>query len=178
MIELSPIVACVCEGGAETAIINMLVERNLLIFSREQMLDEDVIRCRSGKEFENRYLRKGFESKITVLRILDSHSEKFKLNLAYKDKVDVIKVVTAPEIEMLIILAEGKYKDYIKKQRIMKPSIYCKQVLKMKGNIKSQKFVTDYFSDINILINVIKEYKSVKKLDKSEIYLADLLKEG
>ena len=30
MIELSPIVACICEGGAETAIIDMLVDNNLL----------------------------------------------------------------------------------------------------------------------------------------------------
>jgi hypothetical protein len=101
MIELSPIVACICEGGAETAIIDMLVNNDMLIFSRDQMLDEDVIRCRSGKEFEQRYLRKGFDSKITVLRILDSHSEGFRLSAAYVHKVDVIKVVTAPEIEML-----------------------------------------------------------------------------
>ncbi len=65
MIELSPIVACICEGGAETAIIDMLVDNELLKFSREQMLNEEVIRCRGGKEFEQRYLRKSFESKIT-----------------------------------------------------------------------------------------------------------------
>ena len=48
MIELSPIVACICEGGAETAIIDMLVDNELLKFSREQMLNEEVIRCRGG----------------------------------------------------------------------------------------------------------------------------------
>ena len=56
MIEssLSPIVACICEGGAETAIIDMLVDNNLLVFTREQMLNEEVIRCRSAKVFEQR----------------------------------------------------------------------------------------------------------------------------
>ena len=127
MIELSPIVACICEGGAETAIIDMLVDNELLKFSREQMLNED-------------------------------------------------NVVTAPEIEMLIILAEGKYKEYMKKSSSVSPSTFCKQDLKMKGNIKSQEFVREYFSDINLLINSIHEYKRVKNLKRGEIYLADLLK--
>ena len=108
MIELSPIVACICEGGAETAIINMLVDNDLLIFSRENMLEEEVISCRNAKKFEERYLRKGFESKITVLRVIDSHREVFKLSKAYADKVKAIQVVTSPEIEMLLIIAEKK----------------------------------------------------------------------
>ncbi len=66
MIELSPIVACICEGGAETAIIDMLVDNDLLIFTRDQMLNEDVIRCRSAKEFEQRYLRKGKQNYSTL----------------------------------------------------------------------------------------------------------------
>lgn len=176
MIELSPIIACICEGGAETAIINMLVDNNKLVFSREQMLNEEVIRCRNGKVFEQRYLRKGFESKITILRILDSHSEGFRLSPAYKCKVDVIKVVTSPEIEMLLILAEDKYDKYKKKSSSMSPSIFCKQELKIKENIKSQSYIRDYFSDINVLIDAIREYKRVMELKREEVYLADLLK--
>ena len=176
MIKLSPIVACICEGGAETAIIDMLVDDDRLIFTREKMLNEEVIRCRNGKEFEQRYLRKGFESKITILRVLDSHSEGFRLSVAYEHKVDVIKVVTSPEIEMLLILAEGKYEEYMKKSSVMSPSKFCKQILKLKGNIKSQAYIKDYFSDIDMLINTIREYKRVRSLKRGEVYLADLLK--
>lgn len=176
MIELSPIIACICEGGAETAIIDMLVDNNKLIFTRKQMLDEDTIRCRNGKEFEQRYLRKEFESKITVLRILDSHTEGFRLSPAYRDKVDVINVVTSPEIEMLLILAEGKYSEYVKKSSSMSPSIFCKQVLKMKKDLKSTEFIKMYFADIDRLISTIQEYRRIKKLKHGEIYLADLLK--
>lgn len=175
MIELSPIVACICEGGAETASIDILVDNDLLVFTRDQMLEEEVIRCRKAKEFEQRYLRKGFESKITVLRVLDSHSEAFRLSAAYEHKVDVIKVVTSPEIEMLLILAEGKYNDYIKKSSSMSPSVFCKQELKMKG-IKSQQYVRNYFSDIDLLIRTLQEYKRVRSLKRGEVYLADLLK--
>ena len=171
MIEssLSPIVACICEGGAETAIIDMLVDNNLLVFTREQMLNEEVIRCRSAKVFEQRYLRKEFKSKITVLRVLDSHS--------YEHKVDnIINVVTSPEIEMLLILAEDKYEEYMKKSSSMSPSVFCKQVLKMKDKIKSREFVREYFADIDMLVSTIQEYKKKRILKKGEIYLADLLK--
>lgn len=175
MIKLSTIVACICEGGAETAIIDILVDKELLVFSRKQMIDEDVIRCRGGKEFERRYLRKDYPDKITVLRVLDSHREVFRLSPAYKDKVDVIQVVTSPEIEMLMIIAEGKYNEYCKVSSTVKPSEFCKQLFKNK-NIKSQDFVRSYFSDINDLIAAIQEYKRIKTLKSGEIYLADLLK--
>ena len=107
--------ACICEGAAEGAIIDLLVDKGLLIFSREEMLDEKVIRSRTAKNFEEQYLRRGFETKVTVLRILDSHHEKFQLSKAYAHQVDVINVVTAPEIEMLIIHAEGKYEQFVRK---------------------------------------------------------------
>ena len=101
-------VACIAEGAAETAIIDILADHHLLIFDREEMLDEQVLRCRSASAFESRYLRKGFSGKITVYRILDSRRENFRLSKAYEHKVDVINVVTAPEIEMLIILNENR----------------------------------------------------------------------
>lgn len=35
--KLAPYIACICEGSAETAIIDVLVDNNLLIFTREDM---------------------------------------------------------------------------------------------------------------------------------------------
>lgn len=64
-------VACICEGAAEKAIIDLLLDNDKLIFNRKQMIDRQVIPCRDGKSFEVRYLRKGFDQKITVYRILD-----------------------------------------------------------------------------------------------------------
>ena len=43
------------------------------------MIEEEIIRCREGKKFEEKYLRKGFMDKISVIRILDSRCENFKL---------------------------------------------------------------------------------------------------
>lgn len=67
---------------------------------------------------------------VEVFRILDSRRERFKIDKAYIHKVEVREVITFPEIEMLIILKEGKAKEYEKSG--LKPSEYCKGVLRMK----------------------------------------------
>ena len=166
-------VACIAEGAAETAIIDILLDYHLLTFDREEMLDEQVLRCRSASVFESRYLRKGFSGKITVYRILDSRRENFRLDKAYEHKVDVINVVTAPEIEMLIILNENRYDDF--KKSGMKPSEYCMMVLKLQ-RVKSYNFVTQYFSDPSILIAAMKRYKEVSRIPKGEWALLDLVR--
>lgn len=85
-------------------------------FSKEELLEEEIINSRRGKDFEERYLRKEFSGKITVYRVLDSRRENFKISKAYQNKVDIVNVITAPEIEMLIICNEGKYKDFEKRK--------------------------------------------------------------
>jgi len=171
--KLSRYKACICEGAAENAIIDLLLDAHLLIFEREELIDEQVIRCRDGKTFETRYLRKDMGNQISVIRILDSRRENFKLSPAYKSKVDVINVITAPEIEMLIILSEGQYKGFKKSGK--KPSDFCKQDLKM-SNVKAYSFVSGYFSDTDKLVDAIKKYSEVSRIQNGEYTLLDLLK--
>ncbi|MEE1250294.1 MAG: hypothetical protein UHU19_13860 [Lachnospiraceae bacterium] len=171
--ELAKIKACICEGAAESAIIDILLDNNLLIFTREEILDGAVIRCRDGKSFETRYLRKGFKEKISVIRILDSRRENFKLGKAYESKVDVVNVITAPEIEMLIIFHENKYNEYKKSGK--KPSVFCKENLKMSG-VKSYAFVKKYFENPVVLLQAIKRYNEMSKVRKEEYTLLDLLR--
>ncbi len=176
---MSGYIACICEGNAEAAILDLLLDHHQLIFEREQMLEEEVLKCRKGKEFEERYLRKGFSGKITVYRILDSRGEVFKLSKTYEHKVEVVNVITAPEIEMLIICAEGKYREYERekrKNRQLKPSTYCKTNLGHKG-VKNYSFVKEYFSDINFLKYALHEYQRISKVRENEITLWELLRE-
>lgn len=171
-------IACICEGGAESAILDLLLDNHKLIFEREDLIEEEVLRCRSGKEFEERYLRKGFSEKITIYWIHDSRSEKFNLSKAYVHKVDVKNVITAPEIEKLIICNEGKYKDYEKEGRKnprLKPSSFCKSNLKYK-NVKSYDFVKEYFSDIQVLVKSLHEYRRISKIKANEMTIWDLLR--
>ena len=107
------------------------------------------------------------------MRILDSRREIFRLSKAYADKVKVINVITAPEIEMLVIHNENKYSDY--KSTGMKPSEYCKTELKY-PDVKSETFVREYFANVDVLISAIREYKRVAKVQRNEITIADILK--
>lgn len=158
--KLAKYKACICEGSAEAAIIDILVDNGLLVFTREEMLEE-------------RYLRKSFNNQISIIRILDSRREDFRLSKAYAHKVDVINVITAPEIEMLIIHSEGKYDAF--KRSGKKPSDFCKTDLRM-HDVKSYDFVKDYFSNQQVLINAIKEYRRTANVPKGEYSLSDLLK--
>ena len=110
--------------------------------------------------------------KISVIRILDSRRENFKLSKAYKNKVDVVNVITAPEIEMLIIFNEGKYSEFKKSNR--KPSDYCKSELKM-ADVKSYTFVKEYFQNSVVLIEAIKKYHELSRVPKGEYTLLDLI---
>ena len=173
MFELGSYVACIAEDGAETAILELLPDNHLLIFERDMLIDEKILSCRSASAFESRYLRMGFEGKITVFRVLDSRRENFKLSKAYRLKVDVINVITAPEIEMLVILNENKYKEY--KKSGLKPNEFCKSALKM-HRVKSPDFIKQYFSDKDTLVEAIRKYASVSKTRHGEYTLLDLLR--
>ena len=173
-LNLTDYIACICEGSAEEVIIDILLAADLLIFTRDSLLGGELIRTRGGEAFARKHLGLDLEEKVTVLRILDSRNESFRIPSSYSWKIsDVYQVITSPEIEMLIILNEGLYKEYCKSG--IKPSDYCKQNLHM-YDVKTKAFVRDYFSDPHDLRNAIIEYKRVKKLPKGELCLADLLR--
>lgn len=171
--KLTKYVACIYEGSAERAILELLLDAGQLIFSWDDLLEEDLIQCRSARNFEEQYLRKGFREKITVVRVLDSRHEAFKLSKAYEHKIEVINVITAPEIEMLIILSEGKYAEYKKSGK--KPSEFCKTNLKI-GKVKNYAFVKEYFSDVKRLLFSVHEYHRISKIPQGEYTLEDILK--
>lgn len=172
-LNLGEKIAVICEGGAETAIMELLLDADRLIFTENDLYYDEIIRCRSAETFERRYLKLRIEFKLTIIRVLDSRREKFRLSQPYCDKVDVINVITSPEIEMLIILNEGKYDQF--KKSGMKPSEYCKQIFKNE-NLKSRKWVRDYFKNIDDLVRSIRMYDRVSAVRKGEYTLLDLLK--
>lgn len=141
----------------------------------KDLLEQEILSCRSGKEFEEKYLGKNFKKPITVYRILDSKKENFKLRKIYENKIKVINVITKPEIEILVIIKENKYADFMKYKSSLKPSQYCKSKLKF-HNVKKEKFLENYFHDVDELERVIKEYKRLHKVEDDEKCLADILK--
>ena len=47
--DLDGYVACICEGSAEQAIMELLLDNDKLIFTKEQLLEQEIIRCRGAK---------------------------------------------------------------------------------------------------------------------------------
>ena len=146
----NPIVACIVEGKAEAAVIELLLKNNLLIFTEDDLLSGELIKERNADKFSEKYLGKRFDSKVNVLRIHDSDKENFNLKKEYKPKCTVYNIITYSEIEMLIILNEHKYEQF-KKQKNIKPSDFCSQFLDI-GYVKSKSYWENYFSDINNLL--------------------------
>ena len=169
-------IALIPEGGAESAICDILLDGRLFLFGRDQLIEERPLSgVRSADEFCRRYLKFAYEKKITVIRVLDSRREAFCLKKPYNMKVErVIDVITAPEIEILVIISLGKYKEFSKSHQ--KPSWYCRHILKIQ-DVKTRAFIENHFSDPKCLIAALKEYKRLHRpANKMELSLFDLLK--
>ncbi len=171
------LIACICEGSAEQAIIELLLENKMLIFEKEQLLEDKIIRIRGAKKFEDQYLKKKFNKKIIIIRVLDSLKENFNLSALYKDKIYEQSIITKPEIEMLIIFNKNKLEDFKKSRK--KPSDYCKENLKFGKSLKTYKFVKKYFNDTSMLKSAILAYHNEYKDDihsEEKLTLFDILK--
>ena len=51
--ELAKYKACICEGSAEAAIVDILVDNDLLIFTREEMLNEELSDAGTQRNLRN-----------------------------------------------------------------------------------------------------------------------------
>lgn len=74
--ELSqgPYVLCIREGTAEEAIIDLLLDNDMLQFSRSQLINNyKVTRIRKVRDIENQFLNIDYSDRgLIILRILDS----------------------------------------------------------------------------------------------------------
>lgn len=173
-------IICSCEGGAEEAIIDILLNNNCLVFTRDNLLNHGKItRKRKASELQQDFLNMDYyPKKVVILRIVDSRSEKFKLSPLYSERYSVLTIRTTPEIEMLLLISEGKADAFRKQNKSkQKPSEYCKTVLRLGSNIKSYKFWLQYFSDVNDLLQTLHAYNKTKS-DKKELSIYDLLTES
>lgn len=173
-------VACICEGSSEVLVINMLLDRGALLFDRSQLLMEEPLGprfFRSQDLFIDQFLGMDFgEEGLALLVIQDRKNASYTIRRPYSEKVAYsCYVVTAPEIEMLMVHSCGLYTKY-KKQKD-KPSVFMAQHLKISGSkLKSREFIEKFYSDHD-LVEAIREHKRKSVLDgKQMIFLADLLK--
>lgn len=168
------LIAVIVEGESERAVIDVLLNHGALIFKREDMLQEEVITVRKGKNFARLYLNKSFTVPIKIYRILDSRKENFILPKVYQRKISEINNVnTRPEIEILYIIYHNDFEQYTN-GNYEKPSKFVRSHYKDLENVKTYEdnyqFWDNHFEE---LIKVLKQYKSYHN---KELTIADLLK--
>ena len=173
-----------CEGPNEKAVVDILLDAGCLKFTRDDLVNLTVYHARQLTAPIIKTALSIYTGEFEVYRIGDSMTEKLPVPADYQGRFKrARKFCTKPELEMLLLIAEGKEAEFEKvkagKHR-MKPKDFCKAnvIHNRKRYNNSTQFFRDYFdSDIETLVAVIKKYKQTHGAHKKdEEYLADLLK--
>lgn len=171
-----------CEGPNELEIVNILLKNDCLKITNNDLLNLVPYHARQiGKSSAVQIALNLYPGIVSIMRIGDSLNERLVIPAVYKEKiVSVEKYCTKPELEMLLIIAEGLEEDYEKVKSKQKPKIFAKDKIKYgrKRYDNSTSFYTEYFGNhVDLLIWSLKEYKRIRGTHKKdELYLADLLR--
>lgn len=126
----------------------------------------------SVRHVEENFLSLKYEKKVSIVRIIDSRNEKFRLRAEYRDRYnEIITINTRPEIEILLIIKNGDYDDYCKVRSQEKASSYC---MRKYGYRKNRDRFMDFITPEE-LVDSIRSYRS---MHSKECTLFSLLKES
>ena len=170
-----------CEGPNEVCIINMLLNQKKLIFTQNDLVSLKPFHARQLTNPTIKSELRVYNNSVKVLRIGDTQREKFTVPKDLSDIVSkdrIYKYCTLPELEILIIINEGLYKQFLKSKE--SPKTFAKRniVYNNRRYDQTKEFLEMYYGGkrINMLIQNLNDYKHLKKHNKDELYLADLLK--
>lgn len=157
-----------CEGGSEVHLIKNLIKRSYLNFGDNLFMDEPIC-LRQLKEVKPLIAALPLEEEITVYRIGDTLKDVLSLTgfEARSKYIKSYKICTKTEIEILVIINENLYSDYLKVYRTKRPKEYIKE--------KIPNFSLTEYLESHDLFDAIGKYKKLKKHKKDELYLIDLI---
>ena len=137
------------EGNNELAFVNVLLEKGILKFKKEELLMEDVYHARqiTGELMGYIQLLPSGDT-VSIYRIGDKLSDKLIVptNIMSEKIKDKYDISTTPEFEVLFLLNENIYDDYLKVKSIKKPSEFYKE--HNKNYKKQSSFVKKYFESM------------------------------
>ena len=171
-----------CEGSNERAVMDVLLDNDLVCIRRDELIDRRVFCARQLDRTIIKNVLQIYTGDFSILRIGDKQGDKLKIPADYKGRIiDVQKFCTLPELEILLIIAEGKWGDYQKYKSKTSPKEYAKKNIVYSGRKydNSAMFYELYFGkDPEKLVRTIREYRRLhKKHDSGQGYLDDLLKQ-
>lgn len=119
-----------CEGPNEKAVVDMLLEAGCLEFSEDDLVGLTVYHARQLTSPIIKTALSIYTGEFAVYRIGDSMTENLPVPADYQGRFEgARKFCTKPELEMLLIIAEGKEAEFEKVKagkRRMKPKDFCK----------------------------------------------------
>ena len=176
-----------CEGSSELYVVAVLLGRGLLRWKRQDLLFGAPVAYRQfNPVIEGALKAVGGGEKVSVFRIGDKLGDELKKTsdreAAEKLAWPPIKVLTKPELEVLFLIFEDRYSDYLKWKKGRHPdgpSDYYKTL--HNEYHKDRKYILSFFqslSDVEI-IRMLKAYKERRfgAHEKDELCLYDLLRE-
>lgn len=173
-----------CEGPNELEIMRILIAHDKLIFEEDELIGLTPYHARqiTGNAQVRTELNIYPGNDVLVMRIGDVQNEKLRIPEDYKDKIiGIEKYCTKPEIEMLLIIAEGLVSEFEKVKSSVSPKEFAKQHIRLgkRRYDNSTAFFKEYFGNRpELLVDAIREYHRIKKAHrKDELYLADLLRD-
>lgn len=138
------------EGSDEKAFLEVLKEKNLLCFSEEELLMDGIYHKRQMDTQIKAYLQQlPCKDSVDIYRVGDKLTDEIRIPQSVStSKIRAkYKVCTLPEFEILLILYEGLYGEFLKQKSKKKPSEFYKE--KHKDYHKQVSYITDYFSEMS-----------------------------
>lgn len=151
------------EGKTELAFLNVLLEKNILKFEKEELLMEEIYHSRQIDSEIKEYIQLLDYGNKVIYRVGDGLKDKLSIppSILPEKIAGKMDISTTPEFEMLFILNENLYDEYLKvKSNVKASSFYKKHNKKYK---KQYDFIYEYFLKMSNkkIINLIDLY--VKK---------------
>ena len=160
-----------CEGNEEVYLLEYLLDKGYLIFEKKDILDRRPIHFRQPAEISALIDLLPISTELIFYRIGDKQNDDYDFRYfdLRKEHILVNKVCTLPELEILVIINEKLYDEFLKTKSKIMPKQFVKEHVKGYISIKNYLKTHD-------LTDAILRYKSIKKHKKDQLYLADLIK--
>lgn len=148
------------EGTCEKALLDVLLEKNILLYKPSDLLYETVFKAR---QLEHSLISKINQlpatEKVSIIRIGDKLSDELRIPRDLKNRIASIeKICIKPEFEILHIIYQDKFSQYNKQKSNNKPCEFIYSI--MCDYKKTHEFNYEFFSRLSDeeLVSLLKEY--------------------
>lgn len=168
------------EGTCELAMMNVLLERELLMFKEEDLLFRQMFQARQiDEKLKEMISQLPISETLKIIRIGDKLTDKLEIPEDLTNRVASIETVCIrPEFEILHIIKENKLSSFIKVKTNFKASEYYMAI--NRNYKKTYKCNYSYFSEMDnsTLVNLFKDYDKKRKgaHNKTQLSITALLR--